>query len=93
MQKTKAVLKEISEERKSQYFIYGEQDFTPEMFFTILGEKFGKVSTAIKEWRLEDKEGYKKNYREELIQLAAVAVQMVECLDRSEGSNAEEAEQ
>jgi len=70
------VLSEVLEERAKQEFKWGEQNHWPSFWANILGEEVGEVSHAILEqdWT---------NYREELIQVAAVAVAMVESFDRN----------
>ena len=75
MRKTKEILKEIHAERKRQHKLWGEQNLTPSEFYLILAEEVGEVATALQEMDLE-------NYRVELTQVAAVAVQMIEALDR-----------
>lgn len=72
----KKILNEILNERKSQHRIYGEQNHKPEFWLSILGEEHGEVCKAVYERKSE-------NYREELVQVAAVAVQMIECYDRN----------
>ena len=69
-------LQEIHNERESQDDIWGEQNHKPAFWLSILGEEFGEVCRAVYENDTE-------NYREELIQVAAVALSMVECLDRN----------
>jgi NTP pyrophosphatase (non-canonical NTP hydrolase) len=73
---TEAILSEVFAERRSQHEDYSEQNHTAPFWLSILGEEFGEVCRAVYE-----NDGV--NYREELIQLAAVAVQMVEAYDRS----------
>lgn len=70
------ILREIREERKRQDRKYGEQprSMTPSFYIPILGEEFGEVCRAAIE-------GDSKNYRTELIELAAVAVAAVEDYD------------
>lgn len=69
------VLDEVLHERKQQAVKWGEQTHTPADWLTVLVEEVGEVSHAINE-------GDVLNYREELIQTAAVCVAMVESLDR-----------
>lgn len=81
----KSILHEVFlEERKSQNRKWGEQNHTPAEWLMILGEEVGEVNKAA----LESYFSYQNNiglapYREELIQIAAVAVAMIESLDRS----------
>ena len=71
----KKVLTEIETERARQDSKWGIQNHEPLKWNAILGEEFGEVSKAILENDTE-------NYREELIQVAAVAIAAVESLDR-----------
>ena len=71
-----AVLSEVFAERLSQYEKFREQNHSAPFWLSILGEEFGEVCRAVCE-----NDG--ANYREELVQLAAVAVQMVEAYDRA----------
>lgn len=69
------ILKEIKEERKSQNMKWGiGRNLTASLWLTILMKEVGEVAKACLE-------GYKNNYREELIQIAAVAVVAIEHLD------------
>lgn len=54
----------------------GEQNHHPYKWLSILGEEVGECHKAILEGSL-------LNYRDELIQVAAVAVAMIESLKRS----------
>ena len=69
------VLREVAKERERQDAKHGVQDQHPFKWLTILGEEYGEACRAA--YEKED-----SRYREELIQVAAVAVAMVECLDR-----------
>lgn len=79
------ILEEIRKERERQDKKWGVQNHSPIVWDSILGEEAGEVSKAALEShfnhmgdnRLED-------YREELIQTAAVCVAAIECLDRNE---------
>lgn len=79
------VLIEVSEERHRQDEKWGEQNHDPMIWLSILGEEFGEVCKGAQEAHFEGYTSYNdwRNYREELIQTAAVAVAMVESLDRS----------
>jgi len=92
MKKTKQmsrVLKDVIKERQRQDDKWGEQNHNPFKYFAILIEEVGEVGRALcdgidfkrKKVEFEDHKHY-QNYRDELIQVAAVAVAMVECLDR-----------
>lgn len=69
------IMRAVHNERDRQEELWGEQDHHPERWLSILGEEFGEVCKAVGENEPEE-------YRTELIQVAAVAVSMVECYDR-----------
>lgn len=66
---------EILQERLRQYKKWGVQDHDEDRWMVILMEEVGEVARAV----FEDDPA---NYREELIQVAAVAVAAVEAFDR-----------
>jgi len=70
-----SILSEIIEERNKQDLKWGVQDHDPLKWNAILGEEFGEVSKSILE-------NNSYNYREELIQVASVAIAAIECHDR-----------
>lgn len=80
---TNHICDEIIEERKRQFQKWGRQKLSPSAFFIILAEEFGEVAREI----LDNSqcEHLPRNYRTELIQVAAVAVQMIEEYDRNLG--------
>lgn len=89
-----AVVGEVVGERRRQDGKWGVQNHSPTNWLPILSEEFGEVGRALCELKVaEDRDGpesmnaqrHRDNYREELIQLAAVAVAMVESYDRNEG--------
>lgn len=88
IKETNSVLSEVQEERRRQDEKWGTQNHTPPEWLSILGEEFGEVCKAVCEAHFSGYEstGNWENYRTELIQLAAVAVAMVECLDRNSHS-------
>ncbi len=71
---------EISIERLRQDEKWGEQNHDPFAWLSILGEEYGEACKAALEHRFGNKSLAK--YRTEVIQVAAVAVAVVECLDR-----------
>ena|ERR1035437_2602058 len=73
--KTMFILEEVLAERMKQDEKWGEQNHPPFKWVTILGEEFGEVSKAALE-------NDPHNYREELIQVAAVAIAAIENFDR-----------
>ena len=91
---TNSVLREVSFERTLQKRTYGVQNHNPLLWLSILGEEFGEVSKEIYEINrtknpCTPNEVHRRllNLRQELIQVAAVAVSMVESLDRNELKN------
>ena len=75
------VLMDILQERGRQERIWSEQNHTPAEWLLILGEEFGEACRAAADmkWRGMGV----TDYRKELIQVAAVAVAMIECSDRN----------
>ena len=99
MSATDDVLTEVLVERARQKGKWGEQDHRPEIWLTILGEEVGEANrAALEAWAVlsaGDTRGkwlvWMRRLREELVQVAAVAVAAVESLDRNElggGDNA-----
>lgn len=87
---TYLALAEVARERGEQDAKWGEQNHGAAWWYVILGEEFGEVARAILEARVarrqgrtEDATDHKRQARAELVQLAAVAVAMVECFDRN----------
>lgn len=85
------VMTEVANERIKQDLKWGEQNHRPADWITILVEEVGEASKAALESKFLvcGKEGLTtrkalENLREELIQVAAVAVASVESLDRNE---------
>lgn len=80
----------VMEERERQDEKWGEQNHDPAVWISILGEEFGELCQAVNETWFDNgpeerqKGGY-ENMRREAIQVAAVAVALVEYLDRRYG--------
>jgi NTP pyrophosphatase (non-canonical NTP hydrolase) len=72
-----SIASEVLDERERQDRKWGEQNHDPLVWLSILGEEFGEVSKAVLEANAPA-------YREELIQVAAVAMAMVQAFDRNE---------
>ena len=81
------VYAEIQAERNRQGGKWGEQNHHPLEWLAILGEEVGEVNEAALEAHFVgyDRTGNWSDYRKELIQVAAVAVAMVQCYDRNRG--------
>ena len=74
------VLSQVLSERERQYKKWGPQNHAPIRWLPILAEEFGEVSKEV--CKMYEGNVDLVNYREELIQTAAVCVAMVESLDR-----------
>lgn len=72
------VLAAVIAERQRQDAKWGEQNHTPEKWFVILAEEFGEVARAIYEGDL-------KHAQTELVEVAAVAVAMMQSMERNQG--------
>jgi hypothetical protein len=70
------IFQKIRIERARQEKKWGEQNHFPPKWCLILGEEYGEVCKAA----LEDKFA---DYEKELVQVAAVAVAMLECLQKN----------
>jgi hypothetical protein len=82
------VLREVAAERKRQDELWGEQNHDPLKYLVILNEEVGEANKAICD-SLDFATGFIfqkgiTEYRKELVQVAAVAVAMIECVDRKE---------
>ncbi len=75
------VLDEVRRERRRQDAKWGEQNHDPFHWLSIEGEELGEAMRAANEWWHQHPE-HLAEYREEMIQVAAVAVAAVQCLDR-----------
>ncbi|MGN6484740.1 MAG: MazG-like family protein [Thermomicrobiales bacterium] len=75
---TPVVLEDVAFERMRQDERWGEQNHEDFVWGAILGEEVGEVSRAM----LEDRFGAGGNLRDELVQVAAVAIAWIECIDR-----------
>lgn len=80
--KTVNVLYEVEIERERQEAKWGQQNHHPFHYLAILGEEVGEANKAAVQAFGEGGEWIE--YRKELIQVAAVAVAMIECFDRNQ---------
>jgi len=83
------VLTDIRIERQRQDAKFGEKrDYTAAFWLAVLAEEFGEASKEVVEFSSCDWDAVKeirlRNLRTELLQVAAVAVAMVEHIDRGE---------
>lgn len=79
------VLAEVAQERSRQDALWGEQNHDPQDYFAILAEEVGEVAKEVVEWRFSAPDRRLDRLvllRAELVQVAAVAVAMVEAIDR-----------
>jgi hypothetical protein len=90
------VLNEVVAERQRQEQKWGEQNHEPFKWLAILGEEVGEANQAVVEAHFQNNNTANpkdfcpeklKEYRTELVQVAAVAVSMIESLDRNELKN------
>lgn len=95
VQDFKRVSKEVECERQRQEKKWGVQNHCPKVWLMILAEEVGEANKAVLEsaqyenGRMisinKEKLTFGKGcYREELVQIAAVAHAMIECFDRGE---------
>ena len=78
------IYKELVEERIKQHLQWGEQNHGPLFWNAILQEEVGEVARAVVD---NHNEGLSLEvYRNELVQVAAVAISAIESYDRNEGS-------
>jgi len=75
-------LVDVEVERMRQDAIWGIQNHCPADWLMILGEEVGEANKAAVEHKF--RKVSLADYRKELIQVAAVAIAAVECLDRGE---------
>lgn len=78
---TKHAIYEVLAERARQNLLWGEQNHSPYKYLAILLEEVGETAKAFNNTK-EGKDTL-EHCREEIIQVAAVAVAMIECLDRN----------
>ncbi len=74
---TRKNLEHVYNERVRQDTIFGAQEHDLEEWYTILGEEVGEVAMAILEQDYD-------NLKDELIQVAAVCIAMIEDIDDTE---------
>ncbi len=74
-----SVYDEVRAERARQDATWGDQVHSPFVYATVLAEECGEVARAVHDIRFAG--GTREDLRAELIQVAAVAVQIVERMD------------
>lgn len=76
---------DVLKERTRQDSKWGTQNHNPFAWLAILMEEVGEVSECMLDCRFGKRDGaVEAHMREEAVQVAAVAMAIVECLDRSE---------
>lgn len=75
------ILVQVAAERQAQDAKWGEQNHAPDTWVAVLTEEVGEYAQAALHWRFGGPEG--QNLRAELVQVAAVAVAIIECCDRN----------
>lgn len=78
------VLRQVESERHKQSKKWGEQNHDGYRWLAILGEEVGEANKAM--LQTEFGGSSVEHLREELIQVAAVAVAFIECIDRHKGN-------
>lgn len=78
-------LQSVLDERQRQNAKWGVQNHDGFVWIAILGEELGELSQAVLETKFGGKHGGMENVRAEAVQCAAVALQIVECIDRNGG--------
>lgn len=79
------VLADISDERERQDALFGQQNHHPAYWLALIGKQTGQLGQAVvnREWAsLENRDRMTAKVREEAVQVAAVAVAMIEAIDR-----------
>jgi len=79
------ILQDIRNERNRQDKKWGEQNHHPMEWLAILGEEYGEACKGALEAHFPGYgiTGDYSDYRKELIEVAAVVVAAIECLDKS----------
>lgn len=87
------ITEELHTEKENQYKKWGKQNHTPIEWLAILMEEVGEVSKEAlehhfqkKNFSIIDKSWNSEklsNYRKELLQVGAVIISMIECLDEN----------
>ena len=75
------VLDEIRQERSRQEIKWGQQLHNPAIWLAILSEEVGEMASGVLCFEFGKEMHREHNYRNELVQIAAVAVAAIESLD------------
>lgn len=74
---------DVMHERLKQNEKWGEQNHNPYIYLAILLEEVGELAQAILQTQFGGSRGGWSRVRREAVQAAAVAVALIECLDRN----------
>jgi NTP pyrophosphatase (non-canonical NTP hydrolase) len=77
--------RDIFDERGRQHEKWGEQNHELPTWLMILGEEVGELNQAVLETYFQGAHGGISNIREEAVQVAAVACQIIEYIDKVRG--------
>lgn len=77
------IILDIKTELTRQDIKWGEQNHNPYIYFTILLEEVGELGQAILETQFGGRNGGWAHVRKELIEVCAVGIAFLECLDRN----------
>jgi len=77
-----SIIAEILSERKRQDIVFGEQNRTPTKWVSILAEEVGSAAKQANNFDVTGNELNLRRYELEIIQVAAVALVTLECLER-----------
>jgi len=77
-----SIIEEVLSERKRQNVVFGEQNHSPERWVSILMEEVGSAAKQANKFHAAGKELSLRKYEIEAIQVAAVAMAALECLER-----------
>ena len=78
----KDVVSEVIAEKDRQKELWGEQNHNPHIYMGILVEEVGEAAQALNEFYFKGEPKELAHHREELVQVAAVAISAIECIDR-----------
>ncbi len=79
---TTIAIAEVVAEMNRQRELWGEQNHNPHIYMNILFEEVGEAAQALNEFYFKKEPKELEHFREELVQSAAVAISIVECIDR-----------
>jgi NTP pyrophosphatase (non-canonical NTP hydrolase) len=83
-------LRSVLAERERQDALWGEQNHEPLIYLGILTEEVGEFAQCALHRKFGGKHGTDERLREEAIHCAAVALAIVECLDRGKWKEGQE---